>query len=68
MSEILIFALLAINVLQFIYWAWLLGRLENKLMSRDFHNYVDSQRPEKPKNSFKLPLDEIDLNSEIQPF
>ncbi len=65
-SIVIVLALL--NVWQFYFWSKITDRLENKLMSRDFHDYVETQRPVIPKTNFKLPIDEIDLNREIQPF
>ncbi len=60
--------LFGFNIFQMLFWSRIVDRLENKLMSRDFHNYIDSKRPVKAKNDFKIIRDEIDLNSEIQPF
>lgn len=67
-DQFLIFSLLLLNALQAVFWSMLVSRLENKLMSRDFHNYVDSQRPAQPKIDFKIPRDEIDLDTELHPF
>ncbi len=67
-DQFLVISLLILNVCQFIFWSMVIARLENKLMSRDFHNYVDSKRPEQPKVNLKFSDDEIDLNSEIRPF
>lgn len=68
MLEICLVSSLIFNVLQFIFWARIVDRLENKLMSRDFHNYMDVKSPAPKTNSVKLNEDEIDLNMEIQPF
>ncbi len=67
-DQYLVFSLLVLNACQFLFWSRLVNRLENKLMSRDFHNFVDTQRPVQPKVNFKNHDDEIDLNSEIRPF
>lgn len=67
-EQYLVLILLFLNVGQFVFWSMLTARLENKLMSRDFHNFIDSQKPKPPKTDFKLNNDEIDLNSEIRPF
>lgn len=67
-EQSLIIVLLALNFIQFVFWSKLIGRLEDKLMSRDFHNYIDSQKPKEQKTNFKLQAEEIDLNSEIRPF
>ncbi len=67
-DQFLILMLMVLSVCQFIFWSMMVSRLENKLMSRDFHNYVDSQKPKELKTNFKLQSDDIDLNSEIRPF
>jgi hypothetical protein len=51
-----------------LFWARLVNRLEDKLMSRDFFNYMDVKSPAPKTNSVKIPDDAIDLNMEIQPF
>lgn len=34
-----IYLLIALNLLQFVYWSWQVHRLVNKLMSRNFAEY-----------------------------
>ncbi len=67
-DQYLIVSLLILNACQFVFWSLLLARLENKLMSRNFHDFIDSQKPKDLKTNFKLQTEEIDLNSEIRPF
>lgn len=36
--------LLAVLVIQQIYWSWIMTGLVNKLMSRDYQNYVENKK------------------------
>lgn len=68
MIEACLVVSLLFNVFQFIFWARIVDRLENKLMSRDFFNYMDVKSPAPKSNSVKTFDDDIDLNTAIQPF
>ncbi len=67
-NDLAIIFLALFNVYQFYYWSKITERLEDKLMSHSFQDYMDAKKSVVPKEKIQIPLDEIDLNREIQPF
>lgn len=47
MADVAVWTLLALNLVQFAFWGFLVNRLVNKLMSRDYSEFQRADKPEK---------------------
>lgn len=57
--EYIIWGLVGLNVFQMVYWSRQVQKLVDKLMSRNYHEYVQTTQP-------ILPTVQVDDDSEIE--
>ncbi len=44
MDEFVIASLVGLNLVQFVFWMWQVQKLLNKLMSRNYYDYVETSQ------------------------
>lgn len=65
MIELLVGVLVALNVFQLLYWAHIVQRLVDRLMSKSFAEYQQVKNGPPPKSEPKEDLDAIHEENEI---
>lgn len=59
MIEYLVIGLAALNIFQYFFWTWQVHKLIDKIMSRNFAEYVQATKPLEPDApKVQLPEDE----------
>ena len=60
-TQTIVLGLVILNVLQFVFWTWQINKLVDKLMSRNYAEYVSVTKPvETSMSSVQLPVKDDD--------
>ncbi len=66
MNEFVIASLVGLNLVQFVFWMWQTQKLLNKLMSRNYHDYVETTQLKPDVKAEPVPYDpEYDSLTEL---